>query len=176
MVVFRDIAGGWSNAFLSISFNLSMAHGEAGPPRCRVGRPLNQSSKGAPCSFFRLFCSSRTCAPKPVRAPGNSVLGQRATSNHKHGRGLAAGRRLTGSFIAWIAYQHPDRDDCIHADTRSGFSPATATWESSPCGPLFRDTKKYEIRRAYASSFSISAIERSEIFFCNSVLDRLIST
>jgi len=57
------------------------------PPKCRVGRPLIQKGKWALCGFFRLFCTSRTCTPKPCSAPLRKVLVQSTSSNHAHGRG-----------------------------------------------------------------------------------------
>lgn len=59
------------------------------PAECRVGRPLIQKGKWAPCGFFRLFCTCRTCTPKPVSAPLKKVLVQSTTSNHEHGRGIS---------------------------------------------------------------------------------------
>jgi hypothetical protein len=58
------------------------------PPNCRVGRSLIQRSKWVPSDFFRLFCSCRTCSPKPQSAPFTLVLGQSTSSNHEHGRGI----------------------------------------------------------------------------------------
>ena len=57
------------------------------PALCRVGSTLNQRFKGEPSDFFRLFCTSRTCSPKPGVAPKCEVLGQSVSPNHEHGRG-----------------------------------------------------------------------------------------
>jgi len=57
------------------------------PPKCRVDRSLNQKIKWALYSFFRLFCTCRTCSPKPGKDPVIKVLEQKTFANHKHGRG-----------------------------------------------------------------------------------------
>ena len=57
------------------------------PPNCRVGRSLIHKHRWAPCGLFRLFCTCRTCSPKPGPAPFLKVLGQSTSSNHEHGRG-----------------------------------------------------------------------------------------
>ena len=59
------------------------------PPLCRFVRPLSQTwTFGDPCDSFRLFCTSRTCSPKSVKAPEYYMLGQRSSSNNEHGRGI----------------------------------------------------------------------------------------
>ena len=74
------------------------------PPWCRVGRSLNQLFKvgalPAPLGFSvhaELAHQSRT------RAPVIWVLGQRASSNHEHGRGdseIVLGQRILAKTAA----------------------------------------------------------------------------
>jgi len=83
------------------------------PPLCRFVRPLSQTwIFGDPCDFFRLFCTSRTCSPKSVKAPEYYMLGQRSSSNNEHGRGITHKPlpsyliRICKSSASWLERFH----------------------------------------------------------------------
>lgn len=54
-------------------------------PCCKAFEP--NMLRWVPYSFFRLFCTGRTCSPKPEKAPMLMVLGQSTSFNHEHDRG-----------------------------------------------------------------------------------------
>jgi hypothetical protein len=71
------------------------------PPNCRVVKSLNQEDRWVPGDFFRLFCASRTCAPKPVPAPFYFCVGSKHIFQSRTWQGshpLIIGTPIVASF------------------------------------------------------------------------------
>lgn len=103
--------------------------GSGPPPNCRVGRSLIQGSKWVPIGFFRLFCTCRTCSPKPESAPFLNSVGSKHNFQSRAWQGYSPQIVSRGLFRP---PRHQKRPAVYHSPVINTFTTICFALKSQP--------------------------------------------